>query len=181
MTNTINHFTNKYQNDVALFHQIAGHPIEYSPAIIDPKRSLNRTIWTGEELVEYLHASSSNQEEFHQMYLDFLDGLNAAFDKSSKQPFPSTELDRLSAQSDALGDANYFIHGTFDEMGVDGEKIHDQIQKANMSKFYQNEDGSYYAEFREDGKILKSPDFNPPEEDIQTEIVRQILKSEGDN
>lgn len=167
-------FTNKYQNDVALFHETAGHPIEYTPTVISQERSINRTIWTAEELVEYLHASCSNIEEFNEAYLTLLAGMNKAYAKSESQEFPKTEKERIVAQSDALGDANYFINGTFDEMGVDGEKIHNEIQKANMSKFYQKEDGTYYAKFREDGKILKAPSFTPPEEGIKAEIERQM-------
>lgn len=176
MTNShfTSHFTNKYQKDVALFHETAGHPIEYVPTVIPLERSINRTIWTVEELVEYLHASCDNSEEFNQSYLALLSGMNKAYDKSASQEFPKTEKERIIAQSDALGDANYFINGTANEMGVDLEPVHDKIQEANMSKFYQNEDGTYYAKFREDGKILKSPNFYPPEEGIKAEIEEQL-------
>lgn len=176
MTNS--HFTNKYQKDVALFHETAGHPIEYVPTVIPLERSINRTIWTAEELVEYLHASCSNLEEFEQAYSSLLEGINKAFIKSASQEFPKTEKERIVAQSDALGDTNYFVNGTADEMGVDLEPIHDEIQKANMSKFYRKEDGTYYAKFREDGKILKAPTFAPPEEGIKAEIEEQLKGTE---
>lgn len=166
-------FTSKKQEQVKEFHKAFNHPTQDSPTPMDLERAVARTIWTGEELIEFLHASSNNIQEFVGAYYTLLDGLTAAYKKSSVVEFPKTDLERVTAQSDALVDADYFINGSYVELGVDSAKVFDIVQEANMSKLFTDEKGNKYAKYREDGKILKSPEFFSPEERIEAEIIAQ--------
>ena len=174
-----NTFTNKLQNHVEEFHEKFGHPHEESPKVLDLERATNRTVWTVEEFVaEFLWASSKNKPEYMRAYQNVLVGLETAFlELINKDEFIEDDKERIVAQADALTDGIYFAMGSAVEMGVDIEPIFDVVQGANMSKLFTNEEtGEKYAKYREDGKILKSPDFYQPEELIEAEIDKQMEK-----
>lgn len=159
------------------FHQAFNQPVAESPTVLNTERGLNRMIWTGEELVEFLHASSKSEEEFTNLYNKFLEGLNKAFLKSLACEFLQDETERMVAQADALTDTAYFVNGSFVEMGIKPQQLFEIVQNSNMSKLFTDENGNKYAKYREgDGKVLKSPDFFPPEEKLKEEILRQLSK-----
>lgn len=56
---------------------------------------------------------------------------------------------------DALADLLYVTYGTAVEMGVDIEPIFAEVQRSNMTKDGGGQDAG--------GKILKGPDFSPPD------------------
>lgn len=60
--------------------------------------------------------------------------------------------------ADALADLLYVTFGTAAEFGLDMEPIFDEVQRSNMSKLFP--DG--LAHHRDDGKVLKGPNFKPP-------------------
>ena len=62
--------------------------------------------------------------------------------------------------ADALGDMLYILCGTIIEHGMSDiiEDVFDEIQKSNMSKL--GEDGNPI--YREDGKVLKGPNYFKP-------------------
>jgi predicted HAD superfamily Cof-like phosphohydrolase len=62
--------------------------------------------------------------------------------------------------ADALGDILYILCGTIIEHGLQHkfEDVFDEIQRSNMSKL--GEDGKPI--YREDGKVLKGPNYSPP-------------------
>lgn len=155
------------------FHKAFGHPIAETPTAIESVRGLNRTVWTGEELVEFLHASSKDKEQFAKLFYTFLDGLKDAYMKSLKSEFIQDETERIVAQADALTDASYFINGSFVELGVFPQPLFEIVQASNMSKLFTAEDGTKFAKYREDGKILKSPEFFAPESKLKEEVLRQ--------
>lgn len=164
---------NRQYTLVREFHRAFGHPIAYKPTAIEAERGLNRTVWTGEELVEFLHACSRNKEQFSKLYYDFIDGLKVAFGKSMKDEFIQDETERIVAQVDALTDASYFINGTFVEMGVLPQPFFEIVQASNISKLFTDGKGNKFAKYREDGKILKSPEFFAPEDKLKEEVLRQ--------
>lgn len=170
-------FTSKLQNHVKDFHESFNHPISDVPKPMTLERAVNRSIWTGEEIVEFIHASSKDENEFGLAFSLFIQGLEKAYKKSSKEKFIQDDVERVVAQADALTDTDYFVKGSFVEIGVDEEPVFNIVQAANMSKLFTAEDGTKYAEYREDGKILKSPDFWTPEDKIKEEIQRQINNS----
>ncbi len=63
--------------------------------------------------------------------------------------------------ADALGDMLYILCGTIIEHGMQHkiEEVFEEIQRSNMSKL--GEDGK--PVFREDGKVLKGPNYFQPD------------------
>ena len=59
-----------------------------------------------------------------------------------------------------LGDILYVTYGFFVELGVDADKVFDTIHQSNLSKL--DNDGKPIL--REDGKILKGPNYKPVDE-----------------
>lgn len=68
--------------------------------------------------------------------------------------------DDLVEVADALGDMLYILCGTIIEHGMQYkiEEVFDEIQRSNMSKL--GVDGKPI--YREDGKVLKGPDYFKP-------------------
>jgi len=62
---------------------------------------------------------------------------------------------------DALCDIQYVLDGTFLEFGLHGVKraAFEEVHRSNMSKL--GEDGR--PVLRDDGKVLKGPNFTPPD------------------
>lgn len=168
---------NRQHTLVKEFHKAFGHPIAEVPTSIESIRGLNRTIWTGEELVEFLHACSKDKEQFAKLYYDFLEGLKKAYMKSLESEFIQDETERIVAQADALVDTAYFLNGSFVELGVLPQPLFEIVQASNMSKLFTDEQGKKFAKYREDGKIQKSPEFFPPEQKLKEEVLRQAVKA----
>jgi predicted HAD superfamily Cof-like phosphohydrolase len=63
--------------------------------------------------------------------------------------------------ADALGDMMYILCGTIIEHGLQHkiEEVFDEIQRSNMSKL--GEDGKPI--YREDGKVMKGPNYFKPD------------------
>lgn len=169
-------FTNKLQNHVKDFHEAFSHPVGEKPQPIKLERAINRSVWTTEECIEFIAASCSSKEEFQTSYEKFTAGLQKAYEKSLSGEFAVTDEEKVIAQADALADQLYFSFGSAVEIGVDIEPVFDIVQSANMSKLFTDENGNKYAKCREDGKILKSPDFYKPEPFIKEEVLKQLKK-----
>lgn len=80
------------------------------------------------------------------------------------------EQNDLVGIADALGDMIYIAYGSGIAYGLPMDEIMNEIQRSNMSKL--GRDGKPI--YREDGKVLKGPDFTPP--DIAA-IVRKHMKT----
>ncbi|MDS8198785.1 alanine aminotransferase, partial [Streptococcus pneumoniae] len=75
-----------------------------------------------EELVEFVRAASSSEEEFQ----DSLASMHEALDKAAEKVAKKTPAKQnLVGQVDALIDTLYFTYGSFVLMGVDPERIFD--------------------------------------------------------
>ena len=74
--------------------------------------------------------------------------------------FDASDKGDLTEIADALGDQLYILCGTILKHGMQDiiEKVFDEIHRSNMSKV--GEDGK--AIMREDGKILKGPNYFKP-------------------
>lgn len=157
------------------FHDAFGQEQADRPTIIDETTALNRSIWTGEELIEFLYASvGGDPDNFNRICEAFQKGLTDASQKIlDKRPDVS---DVLVAQADALTDMMYFTYGTFAIAGIKPQPLFDIVQDANMGKLW--EDGK--ARYREDGKIVKPPSWEEsfaPEPKLKKEIQRQSSAS----
>jgi len=63
----------------------------------------------------------------------------------------------LVGVADALADLLYVVYGTAAEFGLPIDDIFEEVHRSNMSKA--GPDGPIY---REDGKVLKGPNYSPP-------------------
>lgn len=117
------------------------------------------------------YSNHNKVKEFHETY-------GAYISEESKLPDPSIrELRKSLLQeefdeymkaeedndlveiADALGDMMYIIYGTAISYGIPLDDIFNEIHASNMSKL--GEDGKPIR--REDGKILKGPNFFRPD------------------
>lgn len=67
--------------------------------------------------------------------------------------------DDLVGIADALADIVYIACGTADLLGIPFDEVFAEVHRANMSKL--GADGR--PVLREDGKVLKGPDYRPPD------------------
>jgi NTP pyrophosphatase (non-canonical NTP hydrolase) len=77
-----------------------------------------------------------------------------------------TERDLVEV-ADALGDLVYVIYGFAIVLGINLDDVLEEIQRSNLSKL--DDDGKPI--YREDGKVLKGPNFSPP--NIQEVLDKQ--------
>lgn len=71
----------------------------------------------------------------------------------------AAEAGDLVEVADALADMVYVIYGTSSEYGIPLDAVLDEVHRSNMSKL--GPDGRPL--YHEDGKVLKGPDFHPPD------------------
>ena len=85
-------------------------------------------------------------------------------DEENKEYYQAAQNNDLVEVADALGDMLYILCGTILEHGMQYkiEEVFEEIQRSNMSKL--GSDGKPI--YREDGKVLKGPDYFAP--DIRT-------------
>ena len=77
----------------------------------------------------------------------------------------------LVGQVDALTDLLYFTFGTLVQAGVEPLEIFQAVHQVNMRKL--QPDGT--VKYREDGKVLKPPDWTGPEDEIVAILERQAI------
>ena len=84
--------------------------------------------------------------------------------KKNEEYLEAANSNDLVEVADALGDMLYILCGTIIEHGMQHkiEEVFDEIQRSNMSKLDSNGEPIY----REDGKVLKGPNYFKP--DIKT-------------
>nr|WP_250635036.1 HAD family hydrolase [Bacillus subtilis] len=162
------------KSQVEEFHRAFHHPISEKPTPIPEDVALARTIWTAEELVEFLYATAGgNKTKFYGLVTELIRGITAAESKVIKK---GPVEDILVDQMDALTDVNYFVQGSFVVAGVKPQPLFDIVQDANMAKLFP--DGKPRYDLGNSGKILKPEGWQPPEPKIKAEIENQIKKSE---
>ncbi|WP_047415990.1 nucleoside triphosphate pyrophosphohydrolase family protein [Cellulophaga sp. Hel_I_12] len=88
-------------------------------------------------------------------------------DEENKEYLEAAEANNLIEVADALGDMLYILCGTILEHGMQYkiEEVFNEIQRSNMSKL--GADGKPI--YREDGKVLKGPNYFSPN-------IKQILE-----
>lgn len=87
--------------------------------------------------------------------------------EENEEYLEAAENNDLAEVADALGDMLYILCGTIIEHGMQYkiEEVFNEIQRSNMSKL--GDDGKPI--YREDGKVLKGPNYFKPE-------IRKILE-----
>lgn len=77
----------------------------------------------------------------------------------NKELKPAMDDGDLVGIADAIADSIYVLVGTALKYGIPLDAVWNEVQSSNMSKF--GDDGK--AIFREDGKVLKGPNFRKPD------------------
>jgi predicted HAD superfamily Cof-like phosphohydrolase len=82
-------------------------------------------------------------------------------DEENKEYLEAAMAGDLVEVADALGDMLYILCGTIIEHGLQDkiEEVFAEIQRSNMSKL--GADGQPI--YREDGKVMKGPNYSPPD------------------
>ena len=68
------------------------------------------------------------------------------------------EADDLVEIADALADLTVVVYGTALSYGIDLDAVFEEVHRSNMTKLGEDRKPIY----REDGKVLKGPNFEPP-------------------
>ena len=122
-----------------------------------------------EEVIELLYATAGNNVKFEAMFKELQQKMEETYEKQLGKLFPD---DKLVGQADAFTDILYFGNGGFAEMGVNPDPLFSIVHGANMAKIFP--DGKPH--YNEVGKVIKPPQWQPPEEFIEEEIKRQLGK-----
>lgn len=158
-------------NKVKEFHRLMDRESQEMPLAWTAEKARHRTDFKLEELVEFLRASSQDEDEFEES----IDAMKAAIDKAvAKVKVKTPAQISLVGQVDALIDSLYFTYGSFVLMGVDPERIFELVHAANMGKIFP--DGKAHFD-PVTHKILKPDDWEEkyaPESAIEKELNRQI-------
>ncbi len=83
------------------------------------------------------------------------------------------DADTLLDQADAMIDLMYFALGTLTEMGVEPDELFAIVHRANMTKLWP--DGK--PRYNENDKVVKPPDWQPPDAALQKELALQAEKA----
>lgn len=150
---------NKYHDTpVVEFHEVFGLPVAWSPTIPAEDRRKLRCKLLLEEVLEFCAASGfvvREQERDGQLKLELF-ALGGPPD--------------LVEAADGLADIRYIVDGSALEWGIPLEKCLREVHRSNMSKA--GEDGKPII--REDGKLLKGPNFTPPQLDMILELYQGV-------
>lgn len=133
---------------VAEFHNTYAMPDrirDHQPTTLDYERLDMRMSLIAEEAAELFQAVYGGEAE--TQVRDLLAHLP---DLGERDPIET---------ADALGDLVYVIYGMALESGIDLDAVLAEIHRSNLSKLMP--DGS--VKRREDGKVLKGPNFSPPD------------------
>lgn len=154
---------------VRAFHAKFGHPIAHRPHVPDDDTIRFRLSLIAEEFFELLHAALKTDG-----VLEFAEA-ESRIRAAINGPYPYQRADvvvDLPEFVDALTDIDYVVEGTRTALGVDGSKVLDEVQRANMSKdavYVEEKDGTHVMGKRI--KPKKPEDWKAP--DIHGVLVAQ--------
>jgi hypothetical protein len=117
-----------------------------------------------DELVELLAASGIPYDE----RIKCLDQIVLKANAREDLKVPSTDLDTIMEQADAIVDIEYYMKDVAGRNGINTDELFNLVHDANMRK--KNKDGKF--DIRSDGKVIKPKDWKPA--DIKEEIERQM-------
>ena len=139
------------QKDVRLLMETMGQACPEKPTMPDLKTRILRVRLIAEELLELCDAFG--------LELTILNGKIHVFGNDV-----AGESDAIYKSADATTDLKVMVIGTDVAMGIDGEPVWHEVQRANMSKVKGGLD--------EFGKFRKGPDYVPPQIDRIIEAQR---------
>jgi len=146
--------TNESKNLVYEFHKVYGHPISEVPTVGTPDLRMLRVKLIIEEAVEFVEACG------YAISIHWDKDTNKHLLRLLVPETPEhTDMEpNLVEMADALGDLDYVVQGANLCFGLPSENIMREIHASNMSKLGENGEPIR----REDGKILKGPNYFPP-------------------
>ena len=153
-----------YQHElVKQFHVKAGQAAPDRPTIPPLETRILRARLILEEALEIVQKGLGLDVVFRDELKHFIHSSDLTFSKlrfrdSGKDP-------NIIELADGCADLKVVTVGTEIACGIDGEPCFREVMRSNMTKF---EGGS----MREDGKVLKGPNYEPPN-------LPPILKSQG--
>lgn len=147
-----------HQDLVRAFHTKFGVPVRDKPGVPSDERVNLRLGLFIEEGLEKLEAASDLDDAFTAGLFAQVDYWLHRLLKEGKR-----KVD-LPAFVDALADLEYVILGSGVELGVDLDPVFREVDRSNKTKSG--------GGVREDGKLLKGPDYEPPR-------VLELLKAQG--
>ncbi len=127
------------------FHETFGHPVSETPVVPDDGRVMLRLELIREEFCELLEASG---------FKDAAQEIRAVYLNPDEDYSPD-----IVGIADALGDLDYVVNGSALEHGIPLPAVTAEIHRSNMTKL--GPDGKPI--YREDGKVMKGEDYEPPQ------------------
>jgi len=143
---------------VTEFHETYGAPIASTanPSVDLPfnRTHLRYNLIAEEfvELTEALYGAHAAREVSDEITIQTTEAI-----VEHQEGYQSLPLDTVET-ADALADLVYVIYGFALEAGIDLDAVLQEVQRSNMSKLDENGKPIY----REDGKVLKGPNFSEP-------------------
>ena len=131
---------------VRRFHHVYGLPVQTDGASLERESLDMRMSLIAEEFAELVGAVYGQ-------------AARAEIESSYRRAVAADDGTRDTVETaDALADLIYVIYGMALETGIDLASVLAEVQRSNMSKL--GADGK--PVYREDGKVLKGPDYVPP-------------------
>ena len=114
------------------------------------------------EFREHFPNNLTLEGQFHLIEEEFNEVTDEIFTKMYPGGFLvlKDNIDRRKLAKE-LADLEYVIHDMALSLNIDQDRSFDEVHKSNMSKL--GEDGK--PVYREDGKVLKGPNYQPPKLD----------------
>jgi predicted HAD superfamily Cof-like phosphohydrolase len=151
---------NKYHDTcVVEFHEAFGAPVAWSPGVPKAERRKLRCSLILEEAIEFCLASGYSPQV-----------MSTATGEIKFDLFATADEPNIVEAADGLADLRYVTDGAALEWGIPLEKCLREVHRSNMSKL--GEDGK--PVLRADGKILKGPNFTPPDLGAILELYRGV-------
>lgn len=153
-------------NLIAEFTKCSGYNVPKFPEIMNEDETLFIIKMILDEVMELGATVLNSTDMKYNMIKMIIDSKNINLDIKDM-----TKNEIIAEQADAFVDIGIYMQNAACKKGINISKIFNIVHKSNMSKRFP--DGTFHK--REDGKIIKPPDFISP--DIVSEILRQ--KKEG--
>ena len=143
---------------VRRFHHVYGLPVQTDGASLERESLDMRMSLIAEEFAELVGAVYGQ-------------AARAEIESSYRRAVAAEDGTRDTVETaDALADLIYVIYGMALETGIDLASVLAEVQRSNMSKL--GADGK--PVYREDGKVLKGPDYFPP--NVEAVLRRRRLR-----
>lgn len=149
---------NYHNRQLVEFHSAFGHPVNWTPTLVSADVRKLRIKLILEEAIEFAEAAG-----FDVSLTTDADG------KTAWRLTERTDPPSLVGMADGLADLRYVTEGAAVALGIPLERCFREVHRSNMSKL--GEDGKPI--YREDGKILKGPNFQLPRLDLVLDLFKE--------